>query len=196
MISSKQKYSSFIDVGKSANKSVNKKHLPIVCIQGLGFVGAAMAAAVAKSSNKDGLPYFNVIGVDLPSKEGKKRINSINNNTFPFNCNDQNLINVFNDLRKQRNLVATYDPDVFSIADITIVDINLDLEFSQGKLPVIKWGGFKKAITQLGKSMKPGSLIIIETTVPPGTCEKIVMPIIEKEINKHWNKRYLYNCWI
>lgn len=38
-----------------------------VCIQGLGFVGAAMAAAVAQAREPSGKPSFTVIGVDLPS---------------------------------------------------------------------------------------------------------------------------------
>jgi nucleotide sugar dehydrogenase len=39
--------------------------------------------------------------------------------------------------------------------------------------------GFRKAIRILGERMKSGSLMIVETTVPPGTCEKIVAPELE-----------------
>ena len=43
-----------------------------VIIQGLGFVGSAMAVAVASKLDDQGDPMFDVIGIDLPSVEGKK----------------------------------------------------------------------------------------------------------------------------
>ena len=45
-----------------------------VCVQGLGFVGAAMATAIALAVDDKGYPIYNVIGVDLPNKNGKKII--------------------------------------------------------------------------------------------------------------------------
>ena len=36
----------------------------------------------------------------------------------------------------------------------------------------------------LGQNIKPDCLVLVETTVPPGTCEKIVKPIIEEEFIK------------
>ena len=37
----------------------------VVAVQGLGFVGSAMVAALAKARHADGNPRFAVIGVDL-----------------------------------------------------------------------------------------------------------------------------------
>jgi UDP-N-acetyl-D-mannosaminuronate dehydrogenase len=44
-----------------------------VAVQGLGFVGAAMAVATAIAKQEDGTPWYRVVGVDLPSDEGKRR---------------------------------------------------------------------------------------------------------------------------
>ena len=38
-----------------------------VCVQGLGFVGSAMALAIANAKNREGHPLYNVIGVDIPN---------------------------------------------------------------------------------------------------------------------------------
>ena len=63
-----------------------------VCIQGLGFVGFAMGVAVANAKDKKTkLPLYDVVGVDLPNKEGKRKIVDINNGEFPISCNDKNL---------------------------------------------------------------------------------------------------------
>jgi nucleotide sugar dehydrogenase len=40
------------------------------------------------------------------------------------------------------------------------------------------------AIRTIGKKIKPQTLIIVETTVPPGTCEKVVLPIISEEFQR------------
>ena len=45
-----------------------------VVIQGLGFVGSAMSIAVASRVDSKGDPLFSAIGIDLPTKEGHKKI--------------------------------------------------------------------------------------------------------------------------
>ena len=62
-----------------------------VCIQGLGFVGSAMAVAVALARNRASEPLYTVVGVDLPTSSGKERIASINNGDFPFQTSDISL---------------------------------------------------------------------------------------------------------
>ena len=32
--------------------------------------------------------------------------------------------------------------------------------------------------------MREGTLVIIESTIPPGTCEKLVYPLIKKYLKK------------
>mgnify|MGYP001364385341 CR=1 FL=1 len=49
-----------------------------VCVQGLGFVGAAMSVSIASRLDESSNPLFNVIGVDLDSKIGRQRIDDIN----------------------------------------------------------------------------------------------------------------------
>lgn len=55
---------------------------PIVCVQGLGFVGSAMAVSVASAHDANGLPIFNVFGVDLPSASGLEAIAALSDNVF------------------------------------------------------------------------------------------------------------------
>ena len=59
-----------------------------VCIQGLGFVGSAMAVAAALAEGKDGKPLHKVVGVDLPTVSGKNRIANLNKGVFPFATSD------------------------------------------------------------------------------------------------------------
>lgn len=174
----------FAGLGRLQSVAVSPKKRPVICIQGLGFVGSAMAVAVALAKEKNGEPCFNVVGVDLPNRLGNSRVDSINSGKFPIQNKDTRLSAGFKKVLTQENMLATTDKACFSIADIVLVDINLDLETpSQGSCTV-NWTNFRNAISDLGKFMKPGSLVIIETTVPPGTTQKIVAPTIAAELKK------------
>jgi nucleotide sugar dehydrogenase len=152
-----------------------KSDCPIVCIQGLGFVGTAMAIAVANALDENKEPFFNVIGVDLPTEIGLHKIDAINQGNLPIESTDIKLEQYFNDAYERGNLVATSDPEVYSQASIVLVDVHLDVIEVNGNYD-FDLSGFTKAINTLGLYIKPDCLVVVETTVPPGVCEKVVAP--------------------
>lgn len=149
----------------------------IVCIQGLGFVGAAMAVATANAKDIDGY-CFDVIGLDLPNEAGLQKIKALNEGKFPFETTDKELMEATLNTKKNGNFKATSDMSEFAKADVVVVDINLDVYYDENKNPYLNLDNFKKAIYTLGERIKKDVLIVVETTVPPGTCEKIVKPIL------------------
>lgn len=155
-----------------------------VVIQGLGFVGAAMAVAVASATDAKGSPCFNVIGIDLDNTAGNRRVNSINSGIFPFETVDQSMIAGAEDCVKRGNLRATTNHSVIEKADVILVSVNLDISSIEGSTPSVDFEPFKKAIHTLGKGIERDTLIIVETTVPPGTCSNIVKPILDKHLIK------------
>ncbi|HEY2932235.1 MAG TPA: nucleotide sugar dehydrogenase, partial [Acidobacteriota bacterium] len=80
-------------VNNVAQVKFHNMTLPVVCIQGLGFVGAAMAAAVARARDSHGNPLYNVMGIDLGTPEGLERIEGINQGRFPMPSVDSMLLN-------------------------------------------------------------------------------------------------------
>ncbi len=164
------------------DQNPNKK---VVVVQGLGFVGAVMSLVCANAISED----YAVIGVDLPSEESFWKIKSINEGNFPLVADDPKIEDFYRKAREQNNLYATYDPFAYSLADIIIVDINLDVQKrsdSQSNLLDfdVDLSGFSKAITSIGENCKDDVLIIVETTVPPGTCSKLVKPSLDDELTK------------
>ena len=170
-----------IDKFLEANKS--KK---VIVVQGLGFVGSVMAIVCANSDYED----YAVIGVDLPTSQSYWKINSINEGIFPVISSDKNVEKFFKNSIKNNNFYATYDTYAYSKADFIIVDINLDvhkndehvtkdskINFSVDLLP------FKSAIKSIGEKCKEDSLILIETTVPPGST-KIAYEIVKECFHK------------
>lgn len=174
---------------KSKNYCVNesesdpdKKQRPVVCIQGLGFVGLAMAVAVASAVDENKRPWFDVIGVELPNDSGKEKISAINSGELPLQASDVKLEEAHRRVVDQGNLTATTDPSVYSHADIIVVDIHLDVQISDGCPPSVNFSGFRNAIASIGKVISPGALVLVETTVPPGTCSEIVVPELAKQL--------------
>jgi len=162
---------------------MNPLNVKTVCVQGLGFVGAAMATAVALAVDDEGNHLYNVIGVDLPNDIGSHRVNSINKGEFPFSTCDERLSLSLQQAHRQGNIKATTDPIVYSEADIVVVDIQLDIPYLDDQ-PQLIFDGFKSAIRILGRQVRPGALILVETTVPPGTCENIVIPVLNTELKQ------------
>ena len=98
-------------------KNLFQAERKVVCVQGLGFVGSAMALAVASARDEAGAPQYNVIGIDLPSDAGRKRVNSINRGVFPFACNDKKLEEAQQLAQQTGNFRAATDPADFQYAD-------------------------------------------------------------------------------
>ena len=155
----------------------------VVVVQGLGFVGAVMSIVIANSDNNE----YAVIGVDLPSKQSV--IDALNKGEFPIHSTDAKVHQYYKAARKRNNFFATSDSYAYSKADIVIVDINLDVAKDSGpdkelKEYTVSLEGFKKALGTVAEKCKPEVLVLIETTVPPGTSEKVVLPIFQTEFNK------------
>ena len=155
---------------------------PVVCVQGLGFVGSAMSIAIA-NAQRDGRPRYSVVGVDLPNEAGRHRVSCIDRGEMPFPGGDPELDAALARAHEAGNLTATDDPDIFGIADVVLVDINLDIDWSAPE-PIVHFGPLQRAMDDLGARLRPGALVIVETTVPPGTCERVVAPRLAAGLEK------------
>jgi nucleotide sugar dehydrogenase len=166
----------FIEIG--GGKSV-------VVVQGLGFVGSVMSLVVANATGRD----YKVIGIDRDTEVGRKTVDLLNSGIFPIVAEDPKIAEYYKKSRERGNFIATIDPEAYSFADVIIVDINLDVQKkSDDKNALDNYNvdltSFKKAIQTVGTYCKPDILVLIETTVPPGTCKNIVAPILKEELKK------------
>jgi UDP-N-acetyl-D-glucosamine dehydrogenase len=155
-----------------------------VCVQGLGFVGSAIAVAIANAKNNDGNFIFNVAGIDLENISGQQRIKHINQGIFPFPNNDQELKEATFEAIQRGNLKAYSDPSHYKDADYIIVSIPFNLSGLERGERQFLWDDFKESIRQFSCLMRPECLVIVETTVPPGTCRQVILPIIQKEFSR------------
>ena len=153
-----------------------------VVIQGLGFVGSATAVAISSKLNKNNKPLFNVTGIDLNNRTGRIRVNQINSGNFPFKTLDHSISKEAKKSFIRGNLNASFSSDEYSNADIIIISINYDLERKNKKK--LNLYDFKKSCSAIAKKISKNTLIIVQSTVAPGTCEKIIYPILNKNLIK------------
>jgi UDP-N-acetyl-D-glucosamine dehydrogenase len=170
-----------MEILKFIAKNNNKK---LIVVQGLGFVGSVMSLVCANSREN-----YAVIGLDIPTKEGLFRINSLNNGKFPLEADDPLIDKFYRNALSNGNFLASSDASAIKYADIVIVDINLDVikcstKDSSLKSYDVDLTGFKAAISTIGNYCKSNALVLVETTVPPGTCERIVKPILLNKLSE------------
>jgi nucleotide sugar dehydrogenase len=157
------------------------KDKPVIVIQGLGFVGGVMSLVCANSHIED----YAVIGLDLPTVNSYWKIGSFNEGILPLKSSDPKVSEYFQEARSKDNFYATFDASAISHADVVIVDVNFDVVKTNDESGLLKefdvdLEPFSSAIKTIASNCKPDALILIETTVPPGTSEKIVYPLVKQ----------------
>ncbi|MCB5255629.1 MAG: nucleotide sugar dehydrogenase [Candidatus Cloacimonetes bacterium] len=169
-------------------KEQRAKGRKIVAVQGLGFVGCVMAAVVADATDNDGNPIYYVHGHQRPSKRSFWKVPVINAGETPVSSSDPEVPEIFQrTVVEKKNFRATSEDSVYGLVDIVVVDIQLDATkpaFGQAEKGYCDITAFREGIRMLGKHINPECMVLVETTVPPGTCEKVVKPILEEEFTK------------
>lgn len=175
---------SFLELSKTVDDR-KQQGMQVVVVQGLGFVGAAVAAVVASARDKQGNPRYFVIGVDLPTVHCYWKVAKINEGGTPVESTDEELDQLIHEsVLIRKNLCACAAQEVYSLADAIIVDVHLDVHQRVVNDPgeiTIDVEGFERAIRTVGKFMKGDALVLVETTVPAGACEFIARPVLEEE---------------
>lgn len=169
-------------------KTEKEKGRKIVTVQGMGFVGCVMAAVVADATDENDKPYYFVHGHQRPSIRSFWKVPIINTGVPPVSSSDKEVPEIFKrTVDEKKTLRATWHNYAYEVADIVVVDIQLDATkpaFGEAEKGYCDLSAFRNGIKTLGQHIKPDCMILVETTVPPGTCEKVVKPIIEKEFTK------------
>ena len=165
-------------------KEQRQKGREIVVVMGVGFVGAVMAAVVADSTDEKDRPNKFVIGMQRPSPRSFWKIPYLNRGVAPVEAEDPDVAPMIERcVKDKKTLIATFTYDALSLADVVVVDVQCDYHketfgnVKQGKADI---AALEDSLQIIGEKIQPGCLVLIETTVPPGTTEYIAYPTIKK----------------
>ena len=156
----------------------------IVVVMGVGFVGAVMAAIIADCRDTDGKFSKFVIGCQRPSTRSYWKIPMLNRGESPVKAEDPKVDELISRcVLEEKTLIATYNSECLKLADCTVVDVQCD--FVKQDLGNMKTGeadmaALEATIRTIGGVIPPQCLVLIETTVAPGTTEFVAWPILKK----------------
>ena len=165
------------------------KNREIVVVLGVGFVGSVMAGVVADSVDPDsGQSTKFVIGMQRPSTRSFWKIPYLNRGIAPVEAEDPEVAPLIRRcVLDKKTLLATFTYDVLSLADVIVVDVQCDYHketFGDVKRGHADIAALESSLKTIGEQINPDCLVLIETTVPPGTTEYIAYPIIKKAFQK------------
>jgi UDP-N-acetyl-D-glucosamine dehydrogenase len=165
--------------------AARKQGKEIVVVMGVGFVGAVMAAIVADTvDKKTGKPSKFVIGCQRPSPRSYWKIPMLNKGVSPVKAEDPEVDPmIVRCVLEKKTLTATYNPDCLKLADCVVVDVQCD--YAKQDLGNLRTGqadmaALEATMKTIGKKILPNCLVLIETTVAPGTTEFVAWPILKK----------------
>jgi len=160
----------------------------IVVVVGLGFVGAVMAAVIADSTDAAGKPGKLVIGMQRPSPRSFWKIQLINRGVAPMKSEDPQVPELIGRcVREKGTLTASFTYKAISLADVVVVDVQCDYvkeSLSDVDTGYVQMEDLEKGLEIIGEEIRPDALVLIETTVPPGTTEQVAYPLIKKAFRK------------
>ncbi len=160
----------------------------IVLVMGLGFVGVVMAAVIADATDETGHPTKFVIGMQRPSTRSFWKIPLLNRGISPVSSEDPEVPLLINRcVNEKKTLIATFTYDALKLADVVVVDVQCD--YFKESLGNVRDGradmdALEESLEIIGQHIGPETLVLIETTVAPGTTEQIAYPIIKKMFRK------------
>jgi UDP-N-acetyl-D-glucosamine dehydrogenase len=163
----------------------HRKGREVVVVMGLGFVGAVMAGVIADSTDrKTRRPSKFVIGMQRPSTRSFWKIGYLNQGIPPVEAEDPEVAPLIaRCVKRKKTLMATYTYDALALADVVVVDVQCDYnkeclgDCRQGSADI---AALEESLQIIGKRIRPDCLVLIETTVPPGTTEYVAYPIVKK----------------
>lgn len=134
-----------------------------VAVIGLGYVGLPLAALCAK---KD----YPVIGLDANQKIVDKL------NTGACHIRDESVERLLAQALETGNLTATADPDEITDCDLYLICVPTPVDANNEP----DLAPLKGACRIVAPYLQKGNLVVVESTVFPGTCEQIVLPLLEQ----------------
>ena len=141
--------------------------MELVAVVGLGYVGLPLAVAFGKARR--------TLGFDIEPRKLQA-----------YRAGEDPTGEVGGEeLRKAVHLEYTHDPAALREADLVVVAVPTPIDAARQPdlAPLIG------ACRTVGRNLKPGAVVIFESTVYPGCTEEVCVPILEQESGYAWAAR-------
>jgi UDP-N-acetyl-D-mannosaminuronic acid dehydrogenase len=139
-----------------------------IAVIGMGYVGIPAAVLLADAGH-------NVTGIQRRSKRSGWKIDWLNQGQCPIG-NEPGLPEILQKVVEAGRFKVVDDYSVLKGIDAILIDVQTPTDDDH----VPQYESLREVCHNIGKYLTPGKLVIIESTVAPGTTENLVKPILEK----------------
>jgi UDP-N-acetyl-D-mannosaminuronic acid dehydrogenase len=151
-----------------------------LAVIGLGYVGLPVACAFAEAG-------FNVVGVERQ----EERVALINAGVSPIEGDEPGLADLVRSVASSGRFHATTDCAVLQDRDVILIDVETPVD--EHNVP--RYHALRDVLVNLGPVLKKGALVIVESTIAPGTMQDLVLPLLTESSSLSLNDGfYLGNC--
>lgn len=151
-----------------------------IAVIGLGYVGLPVAARFAQVG-------FDVLGVDRL----EQRVARISRGENPIEGNEPGLADLLKEVASSGKLKATTDYALLNQRDVILIAVETPVD--QDHKP--RYQALRSVLDALAPNLKMGALVIVESTIAPGTMRALVQPALEqKSAKKAGQDFFLGNC--
>lgn len=146
-----------------------------ICVLGLGYIGLPTACLLATHG-------YQVTGVDVK----REVVDRISRGEAPFE--EPGLKEILQKATATNTLTASTK---VGAADVFLIAVPTPL-VKETRLADLSY--VSEAAGEITRYIKRGNLVILESTVPPGTCERLLIPILEKSGLKGGSDFHFVHC--
>ncbi len=136
----------------------------VIGVIGLGYVGLAVAVSFAEAG-------FDVRGVDI----NEPRAAAIHAGYNPIRGREPGLDELVASAAASGRLRAGSDYALLRECDVVLIDVETPIDADRQP----RFDALRAACTSLGPVLKPGVLVVVESTLAPGTMHGVVRPLLE-----------------
>ncbi len=155
-----------------------------IVVIGMGYVGIPCAALLAD------VPGFRVVGVQRRSERSGWKIDCLNSGRSPFAGDEPGLSElIWRVAQEKKTFRVTEEYAVCKDAEAILIDVQTPTDDDQ----VPQYESLREVSAQAGRYLQPGTLVILESTVAPGTTQNVVLPILERESGLKVGNREIAN---
>jgi len=140
-----------------------------IVVIGMGYVGIPAATLFADVEG------FNVVGIQRRSKRSGWKIDWLNEGKNPIGGDEPGLSELIEKVVKKKTFRVTDNFLECKDADVILIDVQTPTD----KNGIPRYESLKEVTKQVGRNMQKGVMVVIESTVAPGTTNYIVKPILE-----------------
>lgn len=141
---------------------------------GMGYVGIPAAALFADASCFD-----HVFGFQRASSSSGYKIDMLNRGESPLKGEEPGLEDLLKKVTKAGKFTCT--SDFSKISELDAVTLAIQTPFEDPKSLSPDFSALIEGITNVGKNLRKGMLVVLESTITPGTTVGMAREILEKE---------------